>query len=529
MPDPARQHSRRRRLARAGDPASNRDARGTSASRRTRPGVLEAALEQIDEGVVIADTQGRFIFWNAAARRMVGQGPIAAPPSEWTSVYGCFFPDAVTPYPPEQLPLARAIRGEYVHETVLFVRSPKAPGGTWINVNGGPLVGPDGTVLGGVIVFRDVTVRRRSEELVRQLSQAVEKTTDAVFITDAASVIQYVNPAFETMTRYSREQAVGRPASLLKSGWQDRGFYRAMWESILAGRVHSATLVNRRKDGTFFHAEQTITPVPDEQGHISRFVSVMRDVTAIKRAHEREVEMRLARTVQQKLYPNVSPALPGFDIAGAAFPADHTCGDYYDVLRLPCGLLIVAVGDVSGHGFGAALLMAETRAYLRSLAQRTSDLGEILAALNTFLLEDTEDQRFVTLMLARLDPEERTVSYASAGHINGYAIDGNGATKLVLVSTSPPLGLFPDAVFPTKGALPLETGDTLVLLTDGVTETENRKGEAFEAERALRCVAEARGESAGEIVRRLHAAVMAFAAEEPQRDDITAVVCRVRP
>jgi sigma-B regulation protein RsbU (phosphoserine phosphatase) len=255
----------------------------------------------------------------------------------------------------------------------------------------------------------------------------------------------------------------------------------------------------------------------------------MRDVTELKRAQERDAEMRLARIVQQKLYPTGPPALAGFDLAGAAFPADHTCGDYYDFLPLPDGRLAIAVGDVSGHGFGAALLMAETRAYLRSLVRATTDLREILGALNAFLVEDTEDHRFVTLMLALLDPARRTLVYASAGHIHGYVLDGSGATRQVLSATSPPLGLFGDVAFPPSPELPLAAGDLLLLLTDGVTEARNREGDLFDAARVIRCVAEARQEGAAQIVRLLHVAVSTFASGEPQRDDITAVVCRVLP
>jgi sigma-B regulation protein RsbU (phosphoserine phosphatase) len=497
--------------------------------------MTEAALQQIAEGVIIADRDGRFVYWNAAAERIIGKGPLASTPAEWSSLYGCFLLDAVTPYPSEQLPLARAIRGEHVREADVLVRSPEAPEGTWISVNGGPLHGRNGDVIGGVVVFRDVTANRQAGELLRQLSKAIEKTTDAVFITNASSVIEYVNPAFETTTGYSRDQAIGRPASILKSGWQDRSFYEQLWTSIRAGRVHSATLVNRRKDGTFFHAEQTITPVQDEAGTITKFVSVMRDVTELKKAQDRDVEMRLARTVQQKLYPSAPPSLAGFDLAGAAFPADQTCGDYYDFLPMPDGRLCIAMGDVSGHGFSAALLMAETRAYLRSLVRATvclratAYLREILGSLNAFLVEDTEEHRFVTLMLALVDPARRSLVYASAGHIHGYVLDGAGATRHVLSSTGPPLGLFRDGACQPSGELPLAAGDTLLLLTDGVTEAHNREGELFEAERVLRCVAEARQDDAARIVRRLHAAVSAFAAEEPQHDDITAVVCRVLP
>jgi serine phosphatase RsbU (regulator of sigma subunit) len=107
------------------------------------------------------------------------------------------------------------------------------------------------------------------------------------------------------------------------------------------------------------------------------------------------------------------------------------------------GRLGIAVGDVSGHGFAAALLMAETRAYLRSLARATTCLSEILGALNAFLLDDTEDHRFVTLMLAVLDPAEKKLVYAGAGHIHGYVLDGSGAPRQVLTSTARRWGCSP--------------------------------------------------------------------------------------
>jgi sigma-B regulation protein RsbU (phosphoserine phosphatase) len=285
--------------------------------------------------------------------------------------------------------------------------------------------------------------------------------------------------------------------------------------------------VNRRSDGSVFHAEQTITPVRDEAGRITKFVSVMRDVTELKKAQQRDAEMRIARIVQQKLYSGTAPRLAGYDLAGAAFPADQIGGDYYDFLPMADGRLGLAVGDVSGHGFGAALLMAETRAYLRSLARTTADLAEVLGALNTFLFEDTEDERFVTLMVALLDPARRTLAWASAGHIHAHVLDASGATKHVLAATGPPLGLFSDARFESGPEVPLEPGDLLLLLTDGAAETQRRDGEFCDTARLLRAVAEARKRDAAHVIRALHAAVTAFAEGEPQQDDITAVVCRV--
>jgi PAS domain S-box-containing protein len=504
--------------------------KGPDQSQRSlRLGLLEAAMQQVSEGVIVANREGRFLFWNAAAEKIIGMGPLASSPSEWSSIYGCFLPDTVTPYPSEQLPLARAIRGEHVREAEIFIRNPRTPDGTWISVNGGPLHGEGGEVTGGVVLIRDITADRQSHEFVRLLSKAIEKTTDSVFITDANAVIEFVNPAFEATTGYSREQAIGRRASILKSGRQEPGFYQKLWASILSGQVHSATLANCRRDGTIFHAEQTITPVRDETGNVAKFVSVMRDVTELKRAQERDVEMRLARIVQQRLYPTGAPELAGFDLAGATFPADQTCGDYYDFLPMADGRLGLAVGDVSGHGFSGALLMAETRAYLRSLTRATTDLSEILGALNAFLFEDTEEERFVTLMLALVDPVRRTIVYSSAGHIHGYVLDGTGATRHALGSTGLPLGIVRSAEFPASPELPLASEDLLLLLTDGAPEAQSRDGEAFGSDRVLGVVARAREDDAAQIVRRLHAAVSAFAPGEPQGDDITAVVCRVLP
>jgi len=126
-----------------------------------------------------------------------------------------------------------------------------------------------------------------------------------------------------------------------------------------------------------------------------------------------------------------------------------------------------------------------------------------------------------------LDPVRRTLVYASAGHIQGYVLDGSGATKHVLDSTGLPLGLFGDAKFQSSPELSLEKGDLLLLLTDGAAETQRQDGEFCETARLLQAVAEAREDDAAQIVQRLHAAVQAFAPGEPQRDDITAVVCRV--
>jgi len=489
--------------------------------------LLASIFSSITDGVIVADRNGRFVFFNQAAESILGLGPISANPGDWPRAYGCFLADKVSPYPPERLPLARALRGEHVYDAEIYILNESRSAGAWISVNSSPLIDERGEVYGGVVVFRDITQRRENYEIVRRLSEAVERTADSVFITDVKGTIEYVNAAFETTTGYSRKESLGQTPRILKSGLHDKAYYDALWAKIRSGDVHTGTVVNRKKNGELYYAEQTITPVRDSAGNLTHFVSVVKDVTELKKAREREVEMRLAHEVQQQLYPARAPRVHGFDVFGAAFPAADTCGDYYDFIELPGDRLGLAVGDVRGHGLGSALLMVETRAYLRSLTRVSSDLRNIFGQLNSTLCDDTEDNGFVTLLLADIDVMRRTLVYSSAGHIPGYVFDSSGAIRETLGATGMPLGLFRDRDFPPRRAIPLQEGDVIVLLTDGVTEAQNAAEEFFGAERTIEVVRTNLHAGARQIVEGLHDALKEFAAGQPHPDDITVVVCKV--
>jgi PAS domain S-box-containing protein len=141
--------------------------------------VLDSMLKSIADGVIVADAAGKFLFWNSVAEQIIGLGATDTPVAGWTERYGCFLPDQITPYPPENLPLARAIRGEQVDEIELFIRNRQKPDGVWINVNGRPLMDDAGELRGGVIVFRDTTERRRVLDELRQAKVAAETADKA--------------------------------------------------------------------------------------------------------------------------------------------------------------------------------------------------------------------------------------------------------------------------------------------------------------------------------------------------------------
>jgi len=129
--------------------------------------------------------------------------------------------------------------------------------------------------------------RARTEQERRKLSSAIEQTADIVMITDRNGVVEYVNPEFERVTGYAREEVVGRTPAILTSGRHDRAFYQHMWNTLLAGEVFRETFVNQRKDGALYHEEKTITPIRDESGRITHFVSTGRDITDTIKNQER--------------------------------------------------------------------------------------------------------------------------------------------------------------------------------------------------------------------------------------------------
>lgn len=236
-------------------------------------------------------------------------------------------------------------------------------------------------------------------------------------------------------------------------------------------------------------------------------------------------EFRIAQEIQRRLFPAEAPHLAGFDIGGAVYPATATAGDYFDYIPLMNGCLGVVVGDVSSHGMGPALVMAETRACLRTLAQSHDDPGEMLTRANRLLARDTDELHFVTLALARLDPQTRQMTYASAGQ-RGYLFDCAGNVR-VLDATSAPLGIEKELVVPVAPAVNLEPGQLLVFFTDGVVEAESHGRVRFGAHRAVQLIQSERQKPAAQIVAAIYQAICDFRGHRAQLDDITAVVVKV--
>ncbi|MHB8972888.1 MAG: SpoIIE family protein phosphatase [Pirellulaceae bacterium] len=376
---------------------------------------------------------------------------------------------------------------------------------------------------------------RELTDMNRELKAAAEdlrlaavafESHDSIMVTDQKGRILRVNRGFTTMTGYTAEEVIGQTPRILKSGRHTRAFYQQMWSAIRHAGYWRGELWNRRKDGHVYPQRLTITSVKNESGRTTHYVGDGHDITEEKQAEADRQAIAVARKVQQDLLPSDVPRVPGFDIAGAAHPADRVSGDYFDFLSLGQNSIGVLVADVCGHGLGAALLMAQTQAYLRALAESLADPGELLTHTNR-LIAMGHFERFVTLFLGRLDAESGSFVYASAGH-RGYLMSPHGTVK-DLESTSMPLGVDERMVVSSAPANVLETGDIIVLPTDGIEETASPGGELFGRQRTLDVVDKNRAQSAAEIVQALHCATRDFADGAPQQDDITVVVLKRLP
>ncbi len=376
-------------------------------------------------------------------------------------------------------------------------------------------------------IIDDVTAERAALGDVMKLSSAVEQTEDAIFITDKSGVIEYVNPGFEMITGYGREEAVGNTPRLLKSGQMPPGYYQHLWQTVLSGAAFRAQTVNRRRDGTLFVAEQTITPMKDGTGQITHFVSVLKDMTERIRLHEQETEHRLAGMVQKQLFPVQSPQIAGYDIAGAVFSALDTSGDYFDYLTMLDNTAGLIVADACGHGMGPALIMAEVRAYLRSIVGHQLAPRSVLDELNTRIYPDLfEDANFITAFLARLDPENHVLEYANAGNWPAYVLDRQGRVRHELRTGGVPIGVLPELALRQTQPIPLAAGSLAVFLTDGIPEAVDPAGQEFGIQRMLAVIRRYRTAPAREIIEHVREAVLSFSGSAEQFDDQTIIICK---
>ncbi|MFL6286368.1 MAG: SpoIIE family protein phosphatase [Pyrinomonadaceae bacterium] len=236
-------------------------------------------------------------------------------------------------------------------------------------------------------------------------------------------------------------------------------------------------------------------------------------------------ELQLAREIQQRFQPTAPPSVPGYELQGISFPSYQIGGDYYDFIPCQDGRLVIALGDVSGKGTSAALLMSSLHAAVHAQVASCRPITETVGAVNRYLADNTPANRFVTLFYAELDPLTGALSFINAGHNPPLIAHGSDGTLEQLGAGGLPLGILPDYDY-REGRTQLRAGDVLVVYSDGVTETQNPEGDEFGTLRLQDAIVQNLDLTASGIRDKIEASLSAFAQGTPAVDDITLVIVK---
>ena len=236
-------------------------------------------------------------------------------------------------------------------------------------------------------------------------------------------------------------------------------------------------------------------------------------------------DVELAAQVQRLFLPSGKPEIDGLEISGMMHPARGVGGDYYDYIPIDAHTIQVVIADVAGKGVPAALLMSATAAALRLEANHDRNMLKQVERLNTGILSVSDEERYVTLLIAEIDTRRRVIQYVNCGHNSALLFRAKTGALRRMDSSCPPIGLSPDEICELASA-DLTGGDVLVFYTDGVTEAENRLGEEFGLERLSMVVRDGSSLSAEGLTVNIFNSAADFCGDVGFHDDVTIVVVK---
>jgi len=308
----------------------------------------------------------------------------------------------------------------------------------WIEWNA-RAIPEDGTIYA---VGRDISERLRMESELRYRESRERSLLDnmpaIINVKGTDGRYEFVNRRHAELFSGSPEAAVGKRAQDYFPEEDADRFDQEDRQVLKTGETASFETIVRQEDGAHTYLCLKF-PLHDVNARACAVACIATDITEQLRARQTEQELAIARSFQSKLYPKSAPAVGGVDVVGSAIPLTQLCGDYYDYVKLGPSRLMLSIGDVSGHGVGPALEMAEVRCTVRILARLGHDIPSIMGDLNRMLCEDLPESAFVSFFLADIDVENRQLRYLGAGH-DAVLLRADG-TECRLKSTHPLLGI----------------------------------------------------------------------------------------
>ena len=292
--------------------------------------------------------------------------------------------------------------------------------------------------------------------------------------------------------------------------------------SLKGKMIGSINLFNKKGEEGFTDADKRLlTIIAAQSAHVIENARLSEEEKILQLMKE---EMRLAYKIQMDLLPSVAPEIEGYDIAGKSIPAKTVGGDYFDFIRITPSCMCICLGDVSGKGIPAALLMSNLQATLRGQVLQDQTPQACVKKSNLLLFKSTDMDKFATLFYGVLNTETHEFHYCNAGHNYPFLIRANGETLRLDVGGLV-LGALEDFQF-EESSIQFMPGDLLVIFSDGISEATNVRDEMFGEERLERLVAGKRGKTAVELIEAILEEVRDHAELTPQSDDMTLVVMK---
>jgi PAS domain S-box-containing protein len=276
---------------------------------RRQTEILESILNSMSDGAIVADETGRFLFWNPAAERLMRNRGENVTQAQWQEHYGVYLPDMRTPYPVEQMPMSRAMRGEEVDEDEAFIRHDRLPEGAMLSINARPLRDKEGTLRGGVIVIRDVTAKKKADEELRKIRErfelAVQGSQDGLWDWDVENDRVWYSDRMRQMLGYDEEEFPNRPGETEKRVHpEDHANWRAVRDDCAAGGAdhHEWEYRIRHKDGSYRWVRDRSVVLRRADGKVYRVAGSREDITERKRSEEElAYEQYLLRSLMDTL------------------------------------------------------------------------------------------------------------------------------------------------------------------------------------------------------------------------------------
>ncbi len=292
-----------------------------------------------------------------------------------------------------------------------------------------------------------------------------------------------------------------------------------MVKSELIGVI---TSYNKKQQNGFTDEDQRLLAII--AGQSAQIVENARLYEEEKALASMKEQVKLAAQIQQDLLPKTPPGLPGYDIAAISLPAQMVGGDYYDFIYVREGRWGICLGDVSGKGLPASLLMANLQATLRGQTALDGPVGETISRSNRLIYRSTDPEKFATLFVGLLDVERHELAFCNAGHENPILLR-KGAQIDRLATGGMALGVLEEFPYQQDVAR-METGDMLFIYSDGIPDAVNEFDQPFGEERLIACVREGESEPAASIVKRVIDAVHAHENGAERIDDLTVIVVK---